>query len=407
MPISVEQLQRRADCEVPSLGTVRMEDVSISTVKTALEAAKAQSEADQPATFTNHVLAAMVQEPKLDAMAVAGLSEEQAAALVTCAVGLLGVHREFDALDAALPSRERLFHAHTQYYEALGERMLAAFQPDIPNMFGLLYENKAADSLKGMLGLNERVSELTKGMQLMSGLNFKLLQPELPSAFLGLGDQISAFHDIASSIRWLSAIPLTNLTADLVGLRLPEPFLSDALLATGLNSPLIHTPTYPLPTVVPMATTEEVEQRAEEARRERAVGAYDTLYVLETRLRKLVETKLTEMHGSAWWKRGVPHQVREDCLTRKQERETPDSLRHLPIHYTFIGELKDIILKGDNWRDAFAVIFNNERGTVETTFLWVEPVRKDIAHPREMSDEEYQQFVTAANWLLRAVNRAL
>jgi hypothetical protein len=406
MPISVEQLWRRADCELPSLGTVRLKDVSIATIKAALEAAETPAEADQPETFTNQVLAAMTEEPKLDAAAVAALSEEEAAMLVSCAVGLLGVRSEFDALDAALPSRERLFRAHTQYYEAVSERLLSAFRPAIPNMFGLLYENKIADSLKGFISLNARASELAKSMQLMSGLNLKLLQPELPTGFLNLSKQLNDFGDLAASIQGISASPLAELAERLVATRLPEPFLSDALLSTGLNSPLIHTPTYPLPIIESMETEEDVSRRADEAERRRVLDAYDTLHALETRLRELIGVKLSEVRGNAWWRQSVPKSVRDDCVKRKAERETPDARSHHPIAYSYLGDLKDIILKGDNWDPVFLAIFESKT-TFEAMFIWLEPVRKDVAHSRISSDDDYQYFTVAANGLHRAINRVL
>jgi len=428
MPVSVSQLWRKSECEVPTVGTVTLEDASLATVAEATKAANEASEVEQPSVFSNHLLSSMLVEPRLDAAAVAALPGDAIEALINCAVDMLGLRQEFNALAGDVPVREKLYEAQTQYYVNLNKRILSSFRPVVPNTFGPLYGNVLTDAAKGILGFDKVATELRNSMQLMSGLHYKLLQPDLPNGFLGLGENISPmstfaasiqritmpsreqireFSGIAESIRLLTDSPLVDLTAKLVETRLPEPFLSDALISTGLNSSFIHTPTYPLPVVEPIDDEDEIERHADEAIRERLVGAYDTLLLLETRLRRLVEAKLTEVHGSTWWKRGVPKPVRDQCLQRKQERESPDSLRHNAIDYTFIGELKDVILRGDNWRDTFAQVFQNEHGTVETMFLWIEPARKDVAHPRDISDDEYQQFTVAANWLLRAINRSM
>lgn len=406
MPISMKQLRRRANCDVPLLGTMVMEDIPIARIKEALDAANVEKEVDQPATFTNHVLAAMVQDPSLDASTMASLSENKVAALVVCAVGLLSVRREFDLIDTALPARERLFRAHTQYYDELSKRMLAAFRPAVPNTFGLLYENRIADSLNGILGLNERVSKLTKGLQLMSGLNLKLLQPDIPTDFLGLSKQFDTFGVLAAAIQGIATSPFEKLTADLVATRLPEPFLSDALYLTGLNSSVIHTPTYPISLVEPMETEDDVARRADEAERRRVLDAYDALQALETQLRELIVSMLSDLRGNGWWRQSVPKNVRDACVQRQADRETPDGRSHHPIAYSYLGDLKDIIVKGDNWEPSFLAVFKNKT-TFEAMFIWIEPVRKDVAHSRISSDEDYQYFMVATNWLQREINRFL
>ena len=72
---------------------------------------------------------------------------------------------------------------------------------------------------------------------------------------------------------------------------------------------------------------------ADAVNRDRLNEAYSIISKLETSLRAVIESKLQEMHGLHWWKRGVPEQVRNDCEQRKSEKEKPGEGGHHPISY--------------------------------------------------------------------------
>jgi hypothetical protein len=174
----------------------------------------------------------------------------------------------------------------------------------------------------------------------------------------------------------------------------------------GLNSERIHTPTYWIPPVEPLRSVGEARRRARKAIQRRPTDAGDALFELEQTLRALIATHLVQHHGAAWWKRGVPERIRDECAARKRGRESVESRVHDPIDYTFVNELKDIILKRDNWDLVFGAIFQH-RILVEATFLWIEPVRNDVAHSRISSAADYKNFTFAATWLIDAASRAL
>lgn len=232
----------------------------------------------------------------------------------------------------------------------------------------------------------------------MGRVDLKLWGDTLGQAGFALGAEI--MEGISGQ---LASESLQALVSDLVQIKLPEPYLSDALIASGLNSSLIHSPLYPLPSVEPMRAPKEVRLRAREADRRRLVDAYDILMTLELRLRDIVEDKLRELHGDQWWRRGVPEAVKQECAQRKQERESPLGPAYHPIDYCYVDELKSIIIRADNWDQAFKPLFGNKL-QVEAMFLWIGPIRNDIAHPRPISDEAYQEFVVAANWLQRRIS---
>jgi hypothetical protein len=229
-----------------------------------------------------------------------------------------------------------------------------------------------------------------------------------PARFGEAAETLASLADVSVSVfePFHNASAAADIVSRLANTALPEPLLSDAMRVYGLSSERIHTPTYWIPPVEPIRSLSGAHRGARKAIQRRLTDAGDTLFELEQTLRELIATRLSQHYGPAWWKRQVPQTIRDECARRKQDREAPGSLVHDPIDYTFTAELKDIILKRDNWEPVFKPIFQNPT-LVEATFLWIEPVRKDIAHSRISADADYKTFKFAATWLIDAAGNAV
>lgn len=242
------------------------------------------------------------------------------------------------------------------------------------------------DNLIQMGALNVKLA----GLQVLPKMSF--LDTNLKLMYENMGKLVSA--------------PLLAQFTQLSQIKLPEPFLSDAMLVSGLNSPLMHTPAYIMPRIEPIHKREELPIRAEEAIQRRLVDAYDILSRLELSLRSVIEIKLRELYGVHWWKRGVPEIVRNECEERKRREEKSFETGHHPIHYTYLGHCKDIVVRGDNWKASFSAVFG-KKTEFEVFIDWVQKVRLHIGHPRPISDDDYLFFTASARWLQIAIDRAI
>lgn len=240
-------------------------------------------------------------------------------------------------------------------------------------------------------------------MRQMAALNIKFIGIEALPLMPRLDSQLK---DFLETIHKFTAEPLRQQLAELGRIKLPEPFLSDGLLLSGLNSPIIHTPSYQLPLVMPIHEPEEIPLRAEEALKRRMVESYDIILQLEHSLKQLIEKKLQELHGAPWWKRSVPEAVRQACEERKQRSEKPFESVHHPIQYAYTDDLKMIIIKGDNWKAVFGAIFYDKM-EIEVCFNWVIEVRNCVAHTRPISEDQYKRLVVTAKLLQARINRGL
>lgn len=111
------------------------------------------------------------------------------------------------------------------------------------------------------------------------------------------------------------------------------------------------------------------------------------LYAIETSLRELIIALLTSVSGSRWYVTRLPG----DVLAKYRagfdiERTTKwtQVVPHHPIYYIDFADLKKIVERDDNWRDAFRAVFQR-KDLVASTLSELEYVRNKIAHNRKAS----------------------
>src|SRR3972149_3936820 len=88
--------------------------------------------------------------------------------------------------------------------------------------------------------------------------------------------------------------------------------------------------------------------------------AYGVLRRFITELREFVKNQLARVCGERWEKTAVPGSVRERWKQRSEEaRGNPWRTTHAQsmLEFSDEGDLKDIILKRDNWDAVFSLVF--------------------------------------------------
>lgn len=387
---------------IPQLGTVTLQAATIGMVADAYDLAAEAAEEDRSAILVNFLLSVMLVEPPLAPEEIADLPSDAVTALVDIAADVLGIREEFDAISTDLPPRERLYQAYHEYERALFAELSGTLAKAMAPI-----RDQMSEVLSRLTIPNNVLEGISQSFRQMAAVNLRLAIPDYRWAGPFLAD-MTGFAEVLRSIQesWEASIgqSIQSLVAELDRIKPPEPFLSQGLLVSGLNSPLIHSSTYMLPTMQVPYTEDEIEEYAEDALRHRLVDAYDTLSHLEQSLRALIETRLREIHGTHWWKRGVPEAVRTACEERKLAKEKPLEASHHPIFYAYVDDYKTIIVKRDNWNATFADVFRNKT-ELGASFAWVGKVRDAVAHVRPVSDDDYLWFVAGARWLQVAISR--
>lgn len=163
--------------------------------------------------------------------------------------------------------------------------------------------------------------------------------------------------------------------------RFEEPEFEEALVVVGLMSP------------------------ADRAPAENKTG-YDKLFALETALRRFITKKLEAVAGGAWLKQRVDGDIRQRCKEKCANAVAAGQAPRPLLEYADLDDYRKIIVRDDNWREAFSSVFGH-KSFVDESFRQLQPPRRAIAHMRPLSEEDLLVLVTESWQLFRAMGSTL
>lgn len=109
--------------------------------------------------------------------------------------------------------------------------------------------------------------------------------------------------------------------------------------------------------------------------------AYQAIYAFERGLRAYIATRLDAHAGPQWAKQRLPAPVLAKARSRRDDALQSGELEQDLLDSTEMGELKDIILRKDNWDEVFGPVFLN-RTRFEHDMLTLMALRRPVAHVR-------------------------
>ena len=133
------------------------------------------------------------------------------------------------------------------------------------------------------------------------------------------------------------------------------------------------------------------------------------LNAIEEHIRVFVQDRMRESFGDNWWKTNVPGPIVKKCgerLKKEQSQRFPILPVSEPIHYTNMGELKDVICRRDNFDQIFKRFFGN---TESIAFKLGELIafRNPAAHNRPILGlEQYEAIVVNCRSIFEAMEIA-
>jgi hypothetical protein len=117
------------------------------------------------------------------------------------------------------------------------------------------------------------------------------------------------------------------------------------------------------------------------------LDAFGFLFSIENSLRELIVEELSAISGAQWFKRRLPGDVLEkfrEGVRFERKVKWVQLVPHHPIYYVDFPDLRKIILRSDNWKDAFHSIFQSEE-VLEGTLTEIEFIRNKVAHNRKIN----------------------
>jgi hypothetical protein len=135
---------------------------------------------------------------------------------------------------------------------------------------------------------------------------------------------------------------------------------------------------------------------------------YSHLKELEQDMRNCVTDELSRVEAD-WWTKRIPEQVRTNCEVRKQSRETPypwsEPTEYPPIYYADFTDYLRIVSQKENFQDCFGPIFG-EISTLSMKLRELEPIRKDIAHSRNLTESQVEVLRVYSSQIRTAIESA-
>lgn len=414
-------MRRKYEGEILGLGRISMVEPSVRAMRDARRVLGEAEPETALSQFTEAVLAGMIVDPPMTADQVAGLPDDVKSDLIDlAATDVLNLRQELSELPDGLSPPEMFAVAYRKHVEEFMQnigRMVAGSANQTLQWAGDTLAKSVNDhlvdatSLRVGLDFSDILDGLASQVSPTADLSevIKALRepsPEFKEAMKRLTGPSTAFGEALRALAEQSTMSLQARVRELNSHDLVEPFLSDNLIKSGLNSSYVHSPTYEAPDLQLPPSLQEIPEYADAAERERLRDAYDVLMNLELGLRGFIEQKLVNLNGPKWWRQRVPGTVCDECEGRKRDKEKPHGPSHDPISYAHVHDLKVMIVRKDNWREVFQAYFIDKK-QIELMFDWVSAVRDSVAHYRPIDDMEYQQFLVAANVIRRGIDRAI
>ncbi|MCE5237813.1 hypothetical protein LLH23_04915 [bacterium] len=129
------------------------------------------------------------------------------------------------------------------------------------------------------------------------------------------------------------------------------------------------------------------------------------LFLIENALRGVVVREMEAVHGARWWEKRMAPEVKSKVIGRQMGERLGSGLSWSLSHavaYLDLPDLKQLIVKKDNWRDCFSKLFG-QADYVEGEMALLEPIRNRVAHSRFVTDEDALRTKATWQYVLSAV----
>ena len=117
-------------------------------------------------------------------------------------------------------------------------------------------------------------------------------------------------------------------------------------------------------------------------------NAYKWLFITENILRELIRSVFSSEEN--WWEGRVPEDVKKKVWEAKINSPYDDAKRTDELDYTHLGQLKEIIIKKENWDLFFPHLKKKDKDTFKVEIERVIPSRNSIGHCISLIGDDYK-----------------
>jgi len=130
------------------------------------------------------------------------------------------------------------------------------------------------------------------------------------------------------------------------------------------------------------------------------------MYAIENGIRELIIELLSKLDGPLWYKHRLPSDVLEkyrEGIELPRRTKSINLIPHHPIYYADFPDLRKIIERQDNWKDAFSTVFVR-KDLISATLSELEPAHNALAHNRKLAEQDVILLEAASAKIASAVS---
>jgi len=132
--------------------------------------------------------------------------------------------------------------------------------------------------------------------------------------------------------------------------------------------------------------------------------AHNWLLRLETQIRECIDKLMVAACGPSWPKHRMPNGIYEQWLDKKNKAEAAGAPNLPLIAYADFTDYALIILRSDNWREAFAPVFRRE-ANIRESLQRLYPIRLCTMHARLITQEDEMLLYVETARIIKAIKR--
>ena len=145
-------------------------------------------------------------------------------------------------------------------------------------------------------------------------------------------------------------------------------------------------------------------------------AASDAFDYFEKKMRTIVKETFEHHFGDEWYSTStVPMKAEIEKRLEEEKAAVPKGIKFKknPLEYTYISDIRDVVLKKDNWKECFGILFNKNdklRAQFRTRIDEIQDLRNKIKHAHEKvaftyTDAEIRRVLQNMVWILSYSNQ--
>ena len=135
------------------------------------------------------------------------------------------------------------------------------------------------------------------------------------------------------------------------------------------------------------------------------IEGYCALFEVENALRELIIDEFDQLGDKRWYKTRLSGDAQanyKEGIKYEKRVSWSELIPHHPVYYLDFSDLREAIIRKNNWIDCFEKIFH-QKDLLSADLARLEPIRNAIAHNRKISSAYERRLCATRDMLVNSI----